>query len=142
MEKQKKLYFFNDKLKDLPKWVSTSLSIGLGILLAEMIFKVTEYSWPAYIVVAIYLMIIGYSIFKSTRKNAFTWVKETEFKIEIKGKKLDVDATFLSDFYVEENQLHIIRINRLDKFPIDHFSEKDIKKMLHLMKLQQANANN
>lgn len=142
MEKQKKLYFFNDKLKDYPKWVTMSISVGFGVLLAEIVFKTTEYKWPAYIVAAIYIVVISYSIFKSTRKNAFTWVKETDFKIEIKGKKLEVDATFLSDFYVEENVLHIIRINRLDKFPVDHFSEKDIKKMLQLMELQQSNVKN
>lgn len=142
MEKQSKLYFFNDRLKDVPKWVSTSLSVGLGVLLAEVVFKTTVYKWPAYLVAAIYLMIIGYSIFKNTRNNAFTWVRETEFKIEIKGKKLEVDATFLSDFYVEDDELHIIRINRLDKFPVDHFSDKDIKKMLHLIKLQQSNVGN
>jgi hypothetical protein len=97
--------------------------------------------WLGHIIWLLYVVTISYRIFQSTRKNAFDWRRGDQFKLTIKGKKLEVDVKFLSAYYIKEEVLHIERINRLDTFPLDHLREKDIKKMLNLIELQHYKVN-
>jgi predicted house-cleaning noncanonical NTP pyrophosphatase (MazG superfamily) len=138
MKSKKKLYFFNDRYKDYPKWIFPTCLVAFVIFFVEVLDKIAgHYIFTSYTLGLLYIPLLAYFIFKSTRKNAFHWVKDNEFYIIIKGKKLEVDARFLSDYYIENDVLHVIRINRLDKFPVGHLREQDLKKMLHLIEIQQ-----
>lgn len=143
MTPKKKLYFFNDRYKDYPKWIFPAFIVAFAILFVEILDKIARhYIFTLYTTGLLYILLIGYLIFQSTRKNAFHWVRDDQFKLTIKGKKLEVDVKFLSDYYIEEEVLHIIRINRLDTFPVDHLREKGIKKMLHLIETLHNNSKN
>jgi hypothetical protein len=140
MKPKKKLYFFNDLFKDYPKWLYPVVTIAsiIGVLVIMYLVPVDK-EWLGHIIWLLYLSTISYRIFQSTRKNAFDWRRGDQFKLTIKGKKLEVDVKFLSAYYIKEEVLHIERINRLDTFPLDHLREKDIKKMLDLIELQHYN---
>ena len=140
MKPKKKLYFFNDLFKDYPKWSYPVVTIAsiIGVLVIMYLVPVDK-EWLGYIIWLLYVATISYRIFQSTRKNAFDWRRGDQFKLTIKGKKLEVDVKFLSAYYIKEEVLHIERINRLDTFPLDHLREKDIKKMLDLIELQHYN---
>lgn len=134
----KKIYFFNDHFRKYPKWVSGLVVVIFTVAILEVFLRFSDdYGFVSYIMIVFYLLSFVYLIFQKTRKNAFFWVKKDQFKLKIDNEVLEVDSKFLSDFYIQKDVLHIIRINRLDTFPVAHLREKDIKKMLDLMKIQQ-----
>lgn len=143
MNGNKKIYFFNDYFRKYPKWVSGLAVVVFTVGILEVFLRFSDdYGFISYIMIFLYLLTFVYLIFQKTRKNAFFWVKKDQFKIKINDEVLEVDAKFLSDFYINKDILHIIRINRLDTFLVNHLREKDIKKMLDLMKIQQEQAAN
>jgi hypothetical protein len=77
-------------------WVLESISVGLGILMVEILFSTTENQWPGYIMALLYVATISYLIFQFTRKNALHWMRGNQFKLNVIGKKLEVDVKFLS----------------------------------------------
>jgi hypothetical protein len=140
IKSKKKLYFFNDLFKDYPSWSYPVVTIAIIIGVLVIMYLVPEDNeWLRDIIWLLYLSAISYRIFQSTRKNAFDWMGGHQFKLAIKGKKLEVDVKFLSAYYIKEEVLHIERINRLDTFPLDHLREKDIKKMLDLIEVKHYN---
>jgi len=77
---------------------------------------------------------IGYIIYEATRKNAIYYRNKDNYTLKIDGEKLELDLQFLSGSFIDEKELNIKRINRIDTFSIAHLRQSDIDKLLGVLK--------
>ncbi len=126
------------KWRDNPFWI-----IGLvgGLIGGFIGFYIREFmnflesSVLGVMSICVFLLLgFGNIIWSQTRKNAFFFKREQNFLLKIAGKKLDLNLNFLSEVWLENNELHIRRINRVDSFPIIHLREDDVDKLVAILK--------
>ncbi len=129
----KKIHFFNVKWRDYSWWSRSLIFTAILIIYyLPKLFVSEEFS--TYLGLATYSLFIGYIIYESTRKNAVHYRRENVFTIKLAGKKVEMDVTFISQVWIEDDQLHIRRINRVDTFPISHLRQADLDKLVVILK--------
>ncbi len=130
----KKIHFFYLAYKRYEQynWLMKSLIIVLFFVLMALLFM-GEVKMISYVGTPINLAIYVYFIFKRTRHNSYSYVNKNHFVLKLDNKKLGVDATFISDVWLENDQLHIQRINRVDSFNIGHLLPQHIDKLMSLL---------
>lgn len=128
-----KFYFFNTKWRTYPRWVQWCLSIAIGLLIIVPQFIIPDL-WFGIPSTVLYLIGLVYLIWSTTRKNALHWKRDNQVKLKIDGRTLELDMKFISQVWLEDDQLHIRRINRLDSFSTSHLKPLDIDKLVALLK--------
>ena len=131
----KKLHFFKLYHKKY-KW---KLTLALAILFIAVFYGSLQYDFDytrPFIIIACFSY-FGYELYKNTRKNSYIYSSDGRFKLRLDGKKLEVDASLISDMWLENEQLHIQRINRVDSLDIAHLNPEDVTKLIGIIKEQQ-----
>lgn len=132
----KKLYFFNLTFRKY-KMLASIIALVLAIVIVEFLFN-ERGNELSLVMGIVYLPIISYWVFQVTRKNAYTWVNDGNFKFKLDGHLLEAQAQHLTAFWIEDDVLHIQRVNRVDTFKIDHIRKEDTNKLMALLKEQQT----
>lgn len=137
--KNKKLYFFNEKWRNYPNWVQGLAGMTPLLLVYVPVWFLESKLWllPGAL---LYLFFFAAFIWSITRKNYVQWKREPYILLNINGKKLDLDLKFLSEVWIENNELNIRRINRVDSFDISHLREEYVNKLFNLLKEYEPQA--
>ncbi|MGJ8684199.1 MAG: hypothetical protein ACSHWW_06230 [Nonlabens sp.] len=132
--KKKKLYFFSISWRNYPTWLIIVFTIIICFTYISLRFLAEDTIVDDIIGAVFWLSFYGYFIFQWTCKNAVFYKHADHYSIKINGKKLDFDLKFLSEAWIEDNQLHIRRINRVDSFPLNHLRQEDVDKLMGILK--------
>lgn len=114
-----------------------SLIIVLFFVIVALLFM-GEVRMTSFVVTPFYLTYYGYLIFKSTRHNSYSYINKNSFVLKLDNKKLAVDARFISQVWIENEQLHLQRINRVDCFNIGHLIPEHVGKLMKLLQDHRA----
>lgn len=125
-----KIHFFNLFYKKF-KWQITAVAV---ILCSILFYASFHYDTISIGIGVLYWFFIGDSIYKHTRKNRYTFVNKDLFKLRLDGKKLDVDPKFISDVWLDNGELFLQRINRVDVFKIGHLNPQHLEKLVQIIK--------
>ncbi len=115
-------------------WLVQSIGIVPAIILANGIFGSYLVRETMYVYLALALVAISYMVWKFTCKNFILLQGENLYKLRLGGRKLEFDAKFISQVWLDEDGLNIQRINRVDTFPVDHLKEQDVERLLQILK--------
>lgn len=132
--KKKKLHFVNMKWRQVPFWVHISIGIIIGAAFGPFMNFFSN-SLAGRIAVGLFVLVaITNVIWTQTHKNAFFFQRDKNYLLKIAGKKLEMNLHFLSEVWVEDNELHIRRINRVDSFPVGHLRSQDVDKLVAILR--------
>lgn len=134
MMKNKKPYFFG------LKWRNSSFSKRMAVVWAFILLFIISRFLPiddslgASIAGTLWIGFYCYLFYEWSRKNAVYFRYNPKITIKIAGEKLEFDATFISDVWIDEDGLNIQRVNRVDTFPVDHLREEDVERLFSILK--------
>ncbi|WP_438962590.1 hypothetical protein [Nonlabens sp.] len=138
--KKKKLHFLNMKWRQYSRGKQFLMTLPFILLYALMAFffwdTLVHYQFGLITNIALWAY-LSYPVFL---KNAVFYRQDHNFTLKIKGKKLDLDLKFLSEVWIENKELNIRRINRVDSFDMSHLREKDVNKLFNLLKEYEPQA--
>ncbi|MDP5078480.1 MAG: hypothetical protein NWQ19_10310 [Nonlabens sp.] len=134
----KKIHFFNLAYRKY-KW---KITIAATLIFIVALYTSFYFSLEYFNVVSmvLYFSYFGYEIYKNTRKNCYSYISDDRFKLRLDGEKLDVDSKFITEVWLDNGQLHLQRINRVDSFNVSHLNPVHVDKLVKVIKEQQAPA--
>ena len=90
---------------------------------------VQNFVWIVFLLTA--LLAILYSLWQSTRKNAFIYQGDSSFGLRIDSNKTEFKVNDISEIsWNKESILQIRRFNRVDTFDVSDFRIQDQEKMM------------
>lgn len=134
--RKKKLHFSGFFQKDR-QWSSKYFIISYIILGIFIIRLVVDFKIGDYINLVFGTLFMGYLAYDLFRKNVVYYKGDDNYILKIKGQKLEIDASFISQVWLENDHIHIQRVNRVDSFGISHIREKDVQRLLHILEEYQ-----
>lgn len=128
----KKIHFFNLAYRKYKWQITIASSLVFGIFLYVSFHFELEYL--NLVSAVLYLWFLGYEIYKNTRKNSYSFINNDRFKLSLDGQKLDVDSKFITEVWLDNGQLHLQRINRVDSFNVSHLNPVHVDKLVGILK--------
>lgn len=132
--KKKKLHFISIKWRQYSRGKQFLIAVPFILLYALMAYFFWDTLGYYQFGLITNLALYAYLFYPFFLKNAVFYRQDHNFTLKIKGKKLDLDLKFLSEVWIENNELNIRRINRVDTFPIGHLRQDDVEKLVALLK--------
>jgi hypothetical protein len=127
-----KIHFFNLAYRKY-KWQIT-IAVTLIFIAAFYTSIHLELEYFSHVFTVLYLSYFGYEIYKNTRKNSYSFINKERFKLRLDGEKLDVDSKFITEVWLDNGQLHLQRINRVDSFNVSHLNPVHVDKLVGILK--------
>lgn len=133
----KRIFFLNDRYAKAPWYVRILVLLPFTLLFGS---RLVENSFTESIAFRIFVIILvlafyAFILFQGRCKNAFIYQNLDRFGIRLNGKRTDIDAKFISEVSLDkDHQLQIRRINRVDRFDLSPFREKDRLKLMRYLK--------
>lgn len=132
--KKKKLHFFNLAWRKYSKWQQILIALLIISIYLGIRYFIEDTTIDTIFGMVFWVGFYGYLFYPFLLKNTFHYGRDENFTLKIKGEKLDLNLKFLSEVWIENNELHIRRINRVDSFDISHLREEDVEKLVSLLK--------